>query len=147
MKVLYQNKFLANKPNCHFCRDWLSGSLSDLLELYCCRSKVNKARSVPLKADYHQNKDGLSINANWIKCMILGLERKRIDAVHKLWIKINEFPGNKEKWMLPFHNTLDLFPFTLNVVLWSNFYPLSFECMTEFHERIKTPFTVCKYLH
>ena len=36
----------------------------------------------------------------------------------------------------------------LKVVLWSNFYPLIFWAYhVEFHERMKTPFTVCKYLH
>ena len=37
---------------------------------------------------------------------------------------------------------------TFKVVLWSNFYPLIFWAYhLEFHERMKTPFTVCKYLH
>ena len=36
----------------------------------------------------------------------------------------------------------------IKVVLWSNFYPLSFwKYHPEFHERMKMPFTVCKYLH
>ena len=34
------------------------------------------------------------------------------------------------------------------VELWSNFYPLTFWVYNiEFHERITTPFMVCKYLH
>ena len=36
----------------------------------------------------------------------------------------------------------------VKVVLWSNFYPLVFRVyQIEFHEKIKTPFTDCKYLH
>ena len=36
----------------------------------------------------------------------------------------------------------------IKVVLWSNFYPLIFWAHhVEFHERMKTPFTVFKYLH
>ena len=36
----------------------------------------------------------------------------------------------------------------IKVVLWSNFYPLIFLTYdVEFHERMKTPVIVCKYLH
>lgn len=36
MKVLYQNTFTI-KPNCHFSQDWLSCSLSNLLNIYFCK--------------------------------------------------------------------------------------------------------------